>query len=64
MLEEELTEYKSRRNAIPATWKRFRYGLGMHQLPYISNLVVVDGNVNKCSYIDFMGGNLLESASL
>ena len=39
----------------------YRYGLGMHQLLCSGNLVVVDGNVNQFSYIDLMGGNLLES---
>ena len=42
-------------------WLRFRYGLGMHQLPCIGNSVVVDGNVNQYSYIYIMGRNLLES---
>ena len=58
---EIIIEYESRRNAISATWKRFCYGLGMHQLSRVCTLVVVDGNVNQYSYIDLMSGNLLES---
>ena len=61
MLDTLLIEYESRRNAISATQKRIRYGLGMHQLPCIGNLVVVNGNVNQYSHIDLMGRNLLES---
>ena len=56
-----MIEYESRRNAILATPKRFCYGLGMHQRPCVGTLVVVNGNVNQYSYINLMGGNLLES---
>ena len=54
-------EYELRRNAISATWKRLCYGLEMHQLSCVGTLVVADGNGNQYSYIDLMGGNLLES---
>ena len=42
MLEEELIKYESRRNAISAMWKRFCYGLEMHQLSCVGTMVVVD----------------------
>ena len=54
-------EYESRCNAISATYKRFCYGLGMHQFSFVGTLVVVDGNVNQYSYIDLMDKNLLVS---
>ena len=54
-------EYESRRNAISATQKPLCYGLRMHQLPCVVTLIVFDGNVNQYSYIDLMGGHLLES---
>ena len=41
--------------------KRFCYFSGMHQLSCVGIRVVVDGNVNQYSYIDLIGGNLLES---
>ena len=36
------------------------YGLGMHQLPCIGNLVAVGGNVNQYSYIGLMGVFVLQ----
>ena len=39
----------------------FPLWFGVHQLPCVGNLVVVDRNANQYSYIDLMSGDLLES---
>ena len=54
MLKKSLIEYESRRNAISDMLKRFCYGLGMHPLPCVGNLV-------QYSYIDLMVRNMLAS---